>query len=459
MKRFTVLLLTLVMVFSLVACGKEKPTTSDKTDDSKQTSTDVTPKSEEPTTAVDKAEEKEPVTITFSWWGGDTRHDATLKAINKFMEVYPYITVEPQYGAWTDWETNMATAFATGTAPDVNQINWNWITSFSSDGSIYKDLNQFSDIIKLDAYDQKALDQCVLADELQAIPVSMSGRIFYWNKATFDKAGIATPTTLEELYTAGETFKTVLGDDYYPLGINEYDRMILLVYYLESVYGKAWVVDNTLQYSLDEIKTGLEFIDSLEDKHVIPTIETIIGDGAESMDKNPKWIEGKYAGIFEWDSSASKFMSALADGGAGFMVGEYLKDMGDYQGGFSKVSLAFAISETAKNPEECALLINFLLNEEAGVEIMAAERGIPLNANALKICQDKSLVNATVAEANAKVMSWVSYPLDPKFESAELKNQPDGFYWDVMAGLSYGDYTVDVAAQTLVDSINNVLAK
>ncbi|HWT73698.1 MAG TPA: ABC transporter substrate-binding protein, partial [Mobilitalea sp.] len=375
-----------------------------------------------------------------------------------FMATYPNIKVETQYGAWTDWETNMATAFSTKTAPDVNQINWNWITSFSSDGSVFMDLKQFSDIIKLDAFDQSALDQCTLAGKLQGIPVSMTGRIFYWNKATFDKAGIATPTSLEELYAAGETFKTKLGDDYYPLGINEYDRVLLLVDYLESVYGKAWVVDNKLQYTKDEIKAGLEFIKSLEDKHVIPTIKTILGDGAASMDKNPKWIEGKYAGIFEWDSSASKFKTALADGGAGFMVGEYFKDFGKYQGGFSKVSLAFAITETTQHPKECAMLINFLLNEQAGVEIMAAERGIPLNKNALKICQDKGLLDPIVAEANGKVLSWVSFPLDPKFEAAELKNQPDGIYWDVMSGFSYGDYTVDEAAQTLIDGIASVYA-
>ena len=46
----------------------------------------------------------------------------------------------------------------------------------------------------------------------------------------------------------------------------------------------------------------------------IPTVSTILGDGAESLDKNPKWMEGKYAGIFKWDSSATKFGGALNEG-------------------------------------------------------------------------------------------------------------------------------------------------
>lgn len=262
------------------------------------------------------------VNIKISWWGGDSRHEATQNAINAFMDKNPNVKVDVQFGAWSGWEDAMSTSFYAGTAPDVNQINWNWLESYSSDGSVFLDMNTVSDYFDLSQYSQAALDTCTLAGELQAIPVSMTGRIFYWNKSTFDKAGISTPTSLEELYAAGETFKTTLGDDFYPLAAGEYDRMILMVYYLESVYGKAWVENGQLNYTVDEIKTGLDFIQGLEDKHVIPSIATLLGDGADSLDKNPKWMDGTYAGIFEWDSSASKFGSALNEGQE-FIVGDY----------------------------------------------------------------------------------------------------------------------------------------
>ena len=113
----------------------------------------------------------------------------------------------------------------------------------------------------------------------------MTGRIFYWNKTTFDKARISVPTSNEELLAAGNTFKTVLGDDYYPLAIGEYDRIILMVYYLESKYGVEWITDGKLNYTKDQIIEGLDYISSLEDNHVIPTIATITGDGADSLIK------------------------------------------------------------------------------------------------------------------------------------------------------------------------------
>ena len=104
------------------------------------------------------------------------------------------------------------------------------------------------------------------------------------------------------------------------------------------------------------------------------------------------------------------------------------------------------------------MLLNFLLNEEEGTTIMASERGVPLSAAALSNCQAKGLLNETVAEANGKVLEWVSYPLDPKFESAALKST-DGVYYDVMSGLSYGEYDIRTAAELLVEGINEELAR
>lgn len=457
-KKLMALGLATVMAMSFAACGGQAATGQNATDN-QSVSAEVSSDAAGTDAVADIVDDGsyEECTLTFSWWGGDSRHEATLKAIEAFEAKYPGIDVEATYGTWSGWEDSMATMFATQTAPDVNQVNWNWLTSYSEDGSAFMDLNEVSAVLDLSQYDEDALEQCVVADELQAVPVSMTGRIFYWNEATFEKAGIAVPTSLEELMAAGETFKTQLGDDYYPLVLGEYDRMILMVYYLESVYGKPWVENNELQYTSEEIQEGLAFIQSLEDAHVTPSIQTILGDGADSLDKNPKWMNGTYAGIFEWDSSASKFSGALEEGQE-FVVGDYFADMGEYQGGYSKVSLGFAISETCENPKEAAMLLDFLLNEAEGTTIMASERGIPLSSAALENCTEQGLLNETVAEANGKVLDWVSFPLDPKFEAAALKSS-DGVYYDAMAGLSYDEYSLEEAAEILIDGINEELSK
>lgn len=445
LKRLVALALAGTMALSLAACGGNNNNNTSTSANNTQASAD---------SSAD-GDSKEPVTIKFSWWGGDSRHEATLAAIEKFQEKYDWITVETQYGAWSGWEDSMATAFSTGTAPDINQINWNWISQYSSDGGTFVNLNDYSDTIDLTQFEQSALDVCSVDGSLQAIPVSMTGRIFYWNKTTFDKAGIATPTSVDELLAAGQTFKEKLGDDYYPLCLGEYDRMILMTFYLESKYNKAWVQDGQLQFSQEEVQEGLEFIKSLEDNHVMPTLEKYYGDGAESIDKDTNWIDGHYAGIFEWDTAATKYEGSLEEGQE-LVVGDELTGMGDAKGGFSKVSLALAISQTTEHPEECAMLINFLLNEEEGVKLLGSERGVPLSKAALQVCTDNELLDAHVAEANGKVMDWVSFPIDEHYEDSLLKAE-DGIYKDVFSGYSYGDYNVEQAAQILIDGVNEAI--
>ena len=395
-------------------------------------------------------------TLTFSWWGGDARHEATQAAVDAFKEATG-VEVTCTYSAWSGWGDKMSQYFASDSAFDVNQVNWNWLFSFTNaDGSSkFYDLNEVADVIDLSQFDAGALAQCTVDGKLLAIPVSMTGRIFYWNKTTFEKAGLETPKTLADLMAAGPIFAEKLGDDCYPLALGSYDKMILMVHYLECKYGKDWVVDGKLNYTKDEIIEGFAFIQSLEDAHVIPSSETLTGDGADSLDKNPKWMEGKYAGIWEWDSSASKFEKALNEGQE-FIVGDYFTDIGEYQGGFTKVSMAMCIANTAADKKLAASLIEYLLNSEEGARLMNSQRGIPLSKKANELCLAEGLLNAKVAEANSKVMAWCKNALDPQFEAAALKNS-DGVYADAFEGLSYGDYSIEEAADALIEGINEVL--
>lgn len=394
--------------------------------------------------------------LTLSWWGGDARHEATQAAVDAFKEATG-VEVTCTYSAWSGWEDKMSQYFASDSAFDVNQVNWNWLFSFTNaDGSSkFYDLNEVADVIDLSQFDAGALAQCTVDGKLLAIPVSMTGRIFYWNKTSFEKAGLETPKTLADLMAAGPIFAEKLGDECYPLALGSYDKMILMVHYLECKYGKDWVVDGQLNYTKDEIVEGFAFIQSLEDAHVIPSSETLTGDGADSLDKNPKWMEGKYAGIWEWDSSASKFEKALNEGQE-LIVGDYFTDIGEYQGGFTKVSMAMCIANTAKDKKLAASLIEFLLNSEEGARLMNSQRGIPLSKKANELCLSEGLLNAKVAEANSKVLAWCKNALDPQFEAAALKNN-DGVYADAFEGLSYGDYSIEEAADALIEGINEVL--
>ena len=400
------------------------------------------------------------VSLTISWWGGDTRHTAYQEAIAAFSEEHTNITVSPTFAAWSGWEDTMSTKFAGGVAEDVCQVNWNWLYNYSSNGQTFIDLNTVSDYIDLTQWDEGPLNACVVAGMQQAVPVSMTGRIFFWNMTTFNKAGITeVPKTLDDLYAAGEAFQTKLGEDYYPLHLGGYDRMILTVFYLESIYGKDWAdpATSTLNYTADEIAEGLDFIKSLVDNHVIMPLPTYYGNnGSTAAHQSNEWITGKIAGILEWDSSASKYQDALdEENKAGFTVGEEIK-FGDYNGGFTKVSMGLAITQTCQHPAEAAMLINFLLNEEEGASIMGSECGIPASKSGLAAAEAAGAIDELVAEANGKVMAFNAFQLDPLFEDDTLKADGTGVYQEVFDTIDYDGASGADVVDILLDGMEGV---
>ena len=394
--------------------------------------------------------------ISFSWWGGDSRHKATLKAVDEFMAANGDVSVSCSYAAWTNWEESFAAQLYAGNAPDLCQININWLNEFGGEScKNFTNLDLYSNYIDLTQYDNAVLSRCMVGSMTKAVPISVTGRIFFWNETTFSNAGLGVPQTLEELYAYAEVLRTKLGDDYYPLALGEYDRFLLMVTYLECRYGKAWTQGVNLGYTEDEIAEGMRFIQGLEERHVIPTLKELHGSGADSIDKDLRWTDGRFAGIFEWDSSVEKYRSALAEGQQ-LAVGNYFTDMGTSKGGFTKIALAYAIPADSRHPVEAARLLQFLVSNEKAVKAVGTERGIPVNKKAKQVCSDNNLLTSLTALANARVMAWCSFSMDNSFEAPSLKNT-DGVYADVMSGLSYGDYSAEEAAKVLASGVRNVL--
>lgn len=456
--RWGALLLTGAMVVSLTGCMATKTTETSEQAESTDSSAEAAAEAETETEVAEPAEAagltidtETPITIRMNWWGGDSRHQATLAAIEKFEEKYPNITVNAEYEAFNGHEEKIALAIKSGNAADLMQLDWSWVSTYSPNGDNFYDLNLVSDILDLDNYSDSDKEIFTINGKLNAIPVSNTGRVFCWNKTTFDKIGVEIPTTLDELLAAGKVFEAY-DDSYYPMVAKELDRAFLMVYYLQCKYGKDWVKDGELQYTQEELAEGFDFLKTLEENHVIPTLKKIAGDGADLIDTNANWIDGHYAGIFLYDTSVVKHAEAVADGE--FVIGDYV-EMGDYHGGFIKVNQAFGISATTEHPAETAALLQFLVAEEDGVTTLGDTRGVPANQAGLAMLD---LSGSQVAEANAKAIAWGGFQMDPTFERSSFTGS-DGTFYNALQMSSYGESDSMTCAQMVIDGLAEELAR
>ena len=109
------------------------------------------------------------------------------------------------------------------------QLNMDWVFAYSPNGDTFYDLNKVSNIIDLSNYDDSDKAFYTVNGALQALPIANTGRGFIWNKTTYDKVGAKIPTTLDELYEAGEKFAAYEDGSYYPFACADYVKVHLMI--------------------------------------------------------------------------------------------------------------------------------------------------------------------------------------------------------------------------------------
>ena len=127
MKRATALLIAAAMAVGLSACssgggGEAKAPSGTQTADSADSGTTAEPAEDKKEAAKTASDEK--VTIRFSWWGADTRHEATLKVMDMYMEKHPNVTIEGEYGAFDSFYQKLQTHLGGGTDPDIISVDY-----------------------------------------------------------------------------------------------------------------------------------------------------------------------------------------------------------------------------------------------------------------------------------------------------------------------------------------------
>ncbi len=395
-----------------------------------------------------------PVTLRFSWWGDDTRHKATLEAIKLFEAKYPNIKIQPEYAGWTGYQDKQTTQIAGGTAADVMQINWNWLPEYSKTGTGFYDLKKVSKEVGLQNFTQAMLNTGTVKGKLNAIPVALTGRVFYFNKTIYEKFGLSTPKVWSEILNAPAKFE----NGYYPLDLSAYDAWLLAMTYVVQRTGKPFISnEGQLIFTQNDIKVGLQFYKSLIDKKVAETIQVRTAEGGNSLTpvaQLPSFLEGKYAGIFEWTSAINKSANPLAEKNMQMVCG-YLPMIAGHKdsGAIVKPSMMFAINKNCKNPKEAAMFLNFILNDPEGVKAMGANRGIPVSQAGLAAMKAAGQVKGLEYEGIQYLVKNPGVPLSPYTENAKLQS----VYQQTIEQLSYGKLDVDGAAKYMYDNVQLVL--
>ena len=392
--------------------------------------------------------------LRMSWWGGDSRHEATQAALQVCGEALGH-TITPEFTGWSGHFEKIATQLAGSTEADIMQINWPWLPIFSERGDGFADLRQFSDTIDLSQWSEEELEASTRNGALNGLPASVTGRIFFFNKTTFDQAGLDIPTTFAELMAAGPVFAERLGDDYYPLEGIGLDASLLIQMIVTQQTGKSFInpETNEVQWSQDELQAGIDMYKAMVDNHVIEAWPDRAAQGNIALHENADWTSGQIAGSYQWDTTFFKISDPLADGQELVPAGLLRVEGAQNDGVYRKPSMVFSISANSPNQQAAAEVLNCLLTQPMGIEAMGSARGVPSSDVAAAQLLASGGIQQIQVDAQDMVMSAVAPAISPYNEDPDVRAGIE----DTLELFAYGELDSAEAAEEILLLVNEAL--
>lgn len=392
--------------------------------------------------------------LRMSWWGGDSRHVATQEALKICGAKYGH-TISPEFTGFDGYLEKLTTQMAGGTEADIVQVNWPWLPLFSKDGDGFADLNQYASTIDLTQYTEGQLHAASVNGKLNGMPLSTSGRVFFFNTTTLEKAGITAPTTWDEFFAASAKLKETLGPDYYLFNAVSETAQLLVTLVTVQKTGKDLVDPETgmVAWTPEELAAGIEFYGKLVSDKVVRSQQEEAAGGNVKLYEKPEWAKGMIAGSYEWDSTYSKYTDPMEAGQTLQAVPHVKFADAVTEGNYAKPSMLFSVSRNSKNPEAAAQIVNCLLNEPEGIDALGDSRGLPASKVAAERLQASGAIDPNVVSANAITMATSGPAISPFNEHPEIR----GLFIDTLEEFSYGQISASEAAEIIIEGANDVL--
>ncbi|QUH28342.1 ABC transporter substrate-binding protein [Vallitalea guaymasensis] len=414
------------LLFSIVGCGSKQDTeSSNGKDDS-------------------TAKKDETIELRFSWWGGEARHEGTLAAIDAYMKENPNIKIEAEYSGWDGYYQKLVTQLAGQTAPDIIQINYNWLYDLRRQGKFFTDPRDLQDIIDISGFSQASLDAISVDGELQGLPTGLNAVGMIYNKEFFKKNNIPEDIDYWNWDNLIEVGKRVHEADPNQYLLNEFPNSLtsLVDMYLEQQDKEIIKGDFTLGVNVDELTEAYEYVQKLFDNGVIAPFE-ITALFQDKTEQFPKWLNGEI-GMF---MQVASVVPALSNNFEVGVVRVPLKEGAKSSGVSINATNIFAVNDNGKHKEEAAKFINWMLNHEDGINVLKDVRGVQSTENGRKILLDAGIVNPVISQT---IDIASKYPGETSNE-AELNSELKKIKYQYIEMLGYGELSPSEAASEMLE--------
>ena len=442
MKKVLSLMCVLGLVLSFAACGSNN---ADSTAGTRQGTS-------ESNASTTQSPQGKNVTMRFTWWGSDSRHQATLKVIELYKSKNPNVTIEAEYGGADGYKDKRMTEMAGGNAPDIMQIDAPWLYDLKTQFDPFADLGKFSGIIDISGFDANFVSQYGSIDGITyGLPTGINAMYMLMNTSILDAAGIDSKQswTWDSVLSDGAKVHANNPDRYF-LNLDQHslEYHVLRPYIKQLTNEQLIKDDNSMGFTEADLTAALTYVKKLFDEGVMqPASESFMFKDA--FYDNPIWANNNVGANLDWVSSLTARKAGFADTAA---VGP-IPRMANAQDTAMLVRPAqlLNISSASANQEEAAKFVNFFFNDPEAIGILKLERSVPATVKA----RDQLAASGDMDPQIKTVVDTAIASAGKAENSMSANTQFETILTDAVEKVAYGESTPEQAAKLAVEQFQS----
>jgi multiple sugar transport system substrate-binding protein len=390
------------------------------------------------------------VNLAFTWWGNEVRNANTTAALAAYKEVAPDVAVEEQPGEWASYWDRLATQTAGNDAPDIIQMDMNYISEYGQRGAL-ANLDDYG--LDTSKFVEGTADSGVIDGQNFGVNAGINTPTVLINPSLFEDLGIDVPDdmtwTWDDWLTTATAISEASGGDV--IGSSAFFSNDALLSAWLRQQGKSLFVEDGIGFDTDDIVAWLEYNQQFFDAGAIPSASQITEDASLSQDQS-LFSTGKTAMAMWWSNQ----LEALeGSSGETLQILRFPSIDGDAmtRQAWYKASMLWSVSARSENPEAAVELINWWINDPASAEINLAERGVPANAEMAEHIQSQ------LTEPQQRITAFIN-DIVPELGETPIAppagggNQLGALLLRYGSDMLFGNMSAEEAAQGFVDELS-----
>lgn len=392
--------------------------------------------------------------LRFSWWGSDTRHQATLEVISMFEAEHPGVTIEGEYGAFDSFYQKLVTQLTGSTEPDIITVDYKWVSNLLEMGKPFVNMYDLKDKIDMSGIDMEFAKIYGGNDEyLIGLPVGVNGMGYMYNVEFLKEMGVepSDSWTWDDVLTYGKLVQEK--DPQKHLLYNNAEHWMYLVKtMLKQKTGNTIIKDDlTVGYEMKDLVEVFEYVKALVDTGTVPSFEEGVLYESVYADQNPDWLNQKF-GIFPTSSSLYQGIMAASNFEVSSMRYPIAEDAKD-PGILVTPSMFLTVSANSENGDIAAEYINYMLNDPEAVMVLKETRGIPVNEKAKAILVENNVIIPQVSAMVSQAMSGAGIAEN----APSLNTEVISLIKDYVQQVGYAKLTPEEAAEEFTNELQFII--